>query len=83
MPLTNGALLLRQAQTPSMYSPDCSRTTLLPLQAVSVQPTPLLFLSPLNPKFHPTVPATHLLPQGAGMAPSRSSTTSIKAAGRM
>ena len=42
--------------------PDCSCTTPLPLQAVSVQPTPLLFLSPLKPKFHPSVPATHLSP---------------------
>lgn len=60
MPLTNVALLLRQVQTSFMYSLDCSHTTLPSLQAVSVQSTPVLFLSPLNPKFHPSVPATYL-----------------------
>lgn len=70
MPLTNVALLLRQVQTSSMYSPDCSHTTLLSLQAVSVQPTRLLFLSPLNPEFHPSVPATYLKSQAEAASPA-------------
>ena len=69
------------ASVSSMNTSSCDLSTLLPLQAVSVLPTLLLFLSPLNPTFHHSVPATHLLPQGAGVALSRSSTTSIKAAG--
>ena len=46
--------------------PDCSCTTPLPLQAVSVQPTPLLFLSPLKPKFHPYFYAEYIM-KNAGL----------------
>ena len=39
VPLNSGALLLWWAQASSENTPGCVRTTLQPLQAVSVQPT--------------------------------------------
>ena len=62
VPLNSVALLLWWAQASSMYTPRCGHTTLRPLQAVYMQPTPVLSLG-LSSKGQVLVPRACLYQQ--------------------